>query len=310
MATIESLRAPQQPQNGRASELLVATAPRFYTTPTADIAYRQVGSGPPLMLLHGWPLSSLTYSHLIPYLAPHVTCYVVDLPGGGETRWRADNDFSFRGQAENVARLIDGLGLHGCDILAHDTGATIARALALAGGERLGKLVLIGTEIPGHRPPWIPLYQSLTALPGSRASFRLLMSSDRFLRSSMGFGNCFVDRSLVGGEFTDYFVRPLVQSKIKLEGQLRYLRGIDWEFLDRLAENHRSITNPVLLIWGEADTIFPVQRARAMTEQLGNCKGFVTVPGTKLLVHEEQPAQVARHVLEFLAAGGAPAGTI
>jgi pimeloyl-ACP methyl ester carboxylesterase len=303
MAELDVVRIVEQPvSNGIAAGMLAESPLRFHMTPTAEIAYRQVGSGPPLLLLHGWPLSGLTYRRLIPHLAPRFTCYAVDLPGGGETRWRTETDFSFGGQAETVARFIAGLGLNGCHVVAHDTGATIARALALTAGEHLSKLVLIGTEIPGHRPPWIPLYQRLTALPGAQASFRLLMSSQRFLRSPMGFGNCFVDRSLIGGEFSEYFVRPLVQSSARLEGQLRYLGGIDWAFLDRLAEEHRKITNPVLLIWGADDSIFPVQRARAMTGQLGDCRGFVAIAGAKLLVHEERPAEVAQHILEFLLA--------
>jgi len=292
----------QQPTAGAALDSLLEATPRFYETPAADIAYRTIGSGPPLLLLHGWPLSGLTYRRLVPYLAPHFRCYAVDLPGGGETRWREGNDFSFSGQAQNMARLVDGLGLAGCHVVAHDTGATIARALALTAGDRLGKLALIGTEIPGHRPPWIPLYQRLTALPGAAPVFGLLMASDRFLRSPLGFGNCFVDRSLIGGEFKELFVRPLRESRTRLEGQLRYLGGIDWPFLDRLAQEHRRIRNPVLFIWGEQDSIFPVRRARAMVEQLADCRGFAVVPEAKLLVHEERPAEVAQRILSFLIA--------
>jgi pimeloyl-ACP methyl ester carboxylesterase len=65
---------------------------------------------------------------LIPRLAEHYVCYAIDLPGAGATRWREDNDFSFSGQAANVGRLIDALGFAGTHIVAHDTGATIARA--------------------------------------------------------------------------------------------------------------------------------------------------------------------------------------
>jgi pimeloyl-ACP methyl ester carboxylesterase len=87
MAEHETLRSREQAQ--KSGNDLVATAPRFYATPTADIAYREIGSGPPLVLLHGWPLSGLTYRQLIPYLAGRFTCYAVDLPGGarrvGET---------------------------------------------------------------------------------------------------------------------------------------------------------------------------------------------------------------------------------
>lgn len=278
----------------------LASPLHFHNVGRAEIAYRVFGSGPPVLFLHGWPLNGFTYRKLLPALAARFTCYVVDLPGAGETRWQDDNDFSFGGQAENLRRFVEGLGWRGVHVVAHDTGGTIARELALRAVGRLGKLVLMGTEIPGHRPPWIPLFQRLAALPGASVSFQLLMSSQRFLRSPLGFGNCFVDRDLLAGEFRDQFVRPLCRSRRRLEGQLRYLRGIDWTLVDRLGDDHRKIANPVLLIWGEQDTIFPPQRARAIAVQLPDCRGFHVVPGAKLLVHEEQPAIVAEHTLAFL----------
>jgi pimeloyl-ACP methyl ester carboxylesterase len=285
-----------------AGEALLASPVKFQDVGTAEIAYRSVGSGPPVLFLHGWPLSGLTYRKLIPELAQRFTCYAIDLPGAGRTRWRDGHDFSFTGQAKAVERFVDALGLRGFDVVAHDTGGTIARALALNAGERIGKVVLIGTEIPGHRPPWISLFQRLSTLPLARPTFQLLLSAGPFVRSGMGFGNCFMDRGLIAGEFTDLFVRPLLESNQRMEGQIRYLRGIDWALVDRLAEDHRRITNPVLLIWGERDSIFPPQRARVIAEQLADCRGFVVVPNAKLLAHEEQPHIVADHITRFLLA--------
>jgi pimeloyl-ACP methyl ester carboxylesterase len=278
----------------------LASDVRLQDVGTAEIANRTFGDGPPLLLVHGWPLSGFTYRHLLPYLASRFTCYAIDLPGAGESRWRDDNDFSFRGQAQNLWRFADGLGLDRLHVVAHDTGATITRALALIAGERLGKLVLMGTEIPGHRPPWIPLFQHLAALPGSRPIFQLLLSSAIFVRSPMGFGNCFVDRGLLSGDFNQHFIRPMVESRLRMDGQMRYLRGIDWALVDQLASDHQRIKNPVLLIWGERDTIFPVERARTMAAQFPDCRGFVVVPGAKLLVHEERPQVVAEHICRFL----------
>jgi pimeloyl-ACP methyl ester carboxylesterase len=277
-----------------------AIRPRFVDVGTAEIAYRTFGAGPPVVFLHGWPLSGFTYRKIVPRLAERFTCHVIDLPGAGETRWREDNDFAFQGQAANVARVIERLGLGRVHVVAHDTGATIARALALRVGDRVDKLALIGTEIPGHRPPWIPLFQRLAGLPGAAMSFRLLLGFAPFVRSSMGFGGCFVDRRLLGGEFADAFVRPLVESPARLDGPLRYLRGIDWGLVDSLAQRHREIASPVLFVWGAEDRIFPAARARSMVTQLRDCRGFHEVPGARLLVHEERPAEVAAHLLAFL----------
>jgi haloalkane dehalogenase len=282
------------------AETFRAAATRYQDVGTAEIAYRTFGSGEPILFLHGWPLSGFTWRKVVPQLAAHFTCVVVDLPGAGATRWRPENDFSFSGQARNLLRFVEKLGLERSHIIGHDTGATIGRALALLALERVRTMTLIGTEIPNHRPPWIPLFQRTVALPGSAAVFRLLLRSRAFTRSPLGFGNVFADKRRLDGEFSDEFIAPLLTSRHALEGQLHYLGGIDWALVDRLATDHRRIGAPVLLIWGEQDTIFPVERARAMASQFADCRGFHVVPDAKLLVHEEQPAIVARHILEFL----------
>jgi haloalkane dehalogenase len=282
------------------AERFLSAEIRHVPVGAAEIAYRVFGEGEPILFLHGWPLSGFTYRRLIPRLSGRYRCYAADSAGAGETRWQAENDFSFRGHAENYLRFVDGLGLGRFHVVAHNTGATIARALALKAGDRIGRMALIGTEIPGHRPPFIPLFQRLTGLPGALTVFRALLGSRLFLRSPMGFGGCFEDKRLIEGEFEKAFVEPMRRDPRRLEGQIRYLRGIDWGFVDDLAEEHAKIRNPVLWIWGENDPTFPISRARVLESQLPDCRGFRVIPAAKLLVHEERPEEVAEAILAFL----------
>jgi pimeloyl-ACP methyl ester carboxylesterase len=272
-----------------------------------ELAYRQVGSGPPLVLVHGYPLSGLTFRHLTPGLAEHFTCYVTDLPGLGETRWTDRTDFMFAAQAETLKAFIDALGLSSYAVVAHDTGATIARRLAVTDRGRLTRMALIGTEIPGHRPPWIPLFQKI-ANPKQTGVFKFLMGRRWFRRSSAGFGGCFTDLSLIDGEFRDLILKPMLADDRRISGQTRYLMGIDWALVDALKIDHAKIAAPVLLVWGEDDPVFPVEEARPMAAQFADCAGFVTVPNGKLFVHEEMPEVVLPILLDFLLRDGA-AGT-
>src|SRR5688572_26468023 len=235
---------------------------RWFDGAGVRLAYRVVGEGPALVLVHGYPTHGATWRKVLPTLSRRFTCYVPDLPGLGITEWRDDTDFTFPGHARLLRAWIDRLGLDGYDVLAHDTGGTIARCLADADGARLSRLALINTEMPGHRPPWIPLYRHLAALPGAHLSFAPLLRQRWFRRSPMGFGGCFVNRDLLDGDFHDHFVAPLLASSRRMQGSLRYLRGIGWDVVDGMREVHARLQMPVQLIWGAEDPTFPMPLAR------------------------------------------------
>jgi haloalkane dehalogenase len=275
--------------------------PAFADVGSARIAWRSVGHGEPLLFIHGWPFSSWSFRHVLPRLAERFTCFLPDTPGLGETVWGEETEFRFAAQAESLRRFADALDLPGYSVLAFDTGATIARQLALIDPARVRRLALLNTEIPGHRPPFIPLFQRSVGLPGSRASMRLLLRSRWLRRSALGFGGCFHDpRRIDDEDFLAGTVAPLLASPLRLEGAQRYLAGIDWALVDGLARRHAEIAAPVLFVWGEDDPTFPIERARAMVSQLRHCRGLVAVPRARLLVHEERPEAVADAALPFL----------
>jgi haloalkane dehalogenase len=268
-------------------------------TGSARLVCRRYGSGSPLLLVHGFPLSGFTWRKVLPELSKHHTCYVPDLPGMGESEWTDETDFSFPGQGRTLKALVDHLGLDRYAVLAQDTGGTFARYLGLTDGPRIEKLMLINTEVPHHRPPWIPLYQRLIHVPGATAGFGVLLRSRTFLRSGMGFGGCFTDLALLDGDFHEHVVQPLLDSARRMDGMARYLRGLVWGPVDALEQAHARIAMPVELIWGADDPTFPVEHARRMVKQLPDAR-LVEIPGARLLVHEEKPAEVARAVLSFL----------
>lgn len=276
--------------------------PSLYPVEDATLAVRRFGSGPALVLIHGFPVHGYTWRALLRKLAERHTCFVLDLPGLGDSGWTDSTDFQFTAQARRVAALLPKLGIGRCALLAHDTGATVARLVALAEPARVAKLAIINTEIPGHRPPWIPLYGRLTRLPGAAAIFRWLLARDRFRRSGMGLGAFYSDRRL----FDDPtrlapYLDPVLASPERMWGMLGYLRGIEWHVVDELREGHSRLKAPVLLLWGEDDVTFPVAVAERMTEQFGGPASFVRIPRAALMPHEERPEAVLASLLPFLA---------
>jgi haloalkane dehalogenase len=272
----------------------------FVDVGNARVCYRQAGQGPALVLLHGFPLSGLTWRKVVPELSKRFACYAFDLVGLGNSTSRDAADFSSQGQAAVLQRALLAQGVSSYALIGNDTGGWIARELALLEPERVTHLALMNTEIPGHRPPWIPLYQRLAGLPGSSFVLRRLLASRRVRRSAMGFGGCFEDLDLIDGEFAELFLSPLVSSPDRLSSMVRFLVSMKFERLDRFSELHGKLSMPVAFLWGAADPTFPEGTARAMASQFPNVAHFWSIPKGKLLVHEEQPDAVAELLIAFL----------
>ena len=262
------------------------------------IAYRTAGTGDALVMLHGWPLWGATFRKLLPDLAQRFTCYIPDIPGGGDTLWTAQTDFSWPGQAATIKAWIDRLGLTSYHLLGQNSGAMVGRQLALMDPGRLRKFAMTNTEIPNHRPPFLPLYRNtIGKIP--KPILQKTFSSQKFLRSAAGFGGSFYDKSLIGGEFFDLFIKPLVESKTRLEGHVRFLQGWDFDLLDQMAQLHRNITAPVALFWGENDPTFPIERAEEMSGQFPNSSGVTRIPLAQLFVQEERADLLSGELLQF-----------
>ena len=274
------------------------------------IAFRRHGRGPGLLCIHGWPFHGAGWEPLVAELGEHFTCLMPDSPGLGASEWSAETDFSMPGHARTLRAFMDALGVDRHAVLAHDTGATIARLMAVDDPARVTALVLLNTEMPGHRPPFVPLFQATAALPGSGAVFRWLLARPVFRRSPMGFGGCFHDPSRLDDDFVARYVAPVVASARRHEGLVRYLRGIDWALVDRLGEINAAVRCPVRLVWGADDPTFPVERARRMATQFPRSAGIAEIARARFLVHEERPTEVARETLALLGQVSAPAVAI
>jgi pimeloyl-ACP methyl ester carboxylesterase len=267
----------------------------------ASVHWRREGSGPAIVFfLHGFPLSGQTWDSVVARLRERFTCYAADLIGLGRSRSTAREDYSSPGQALAFQRLLSELGVASYALVGNDTGGWIARELALIDRQRVSRLVLTNTEIPFHRPPWIPLYQTLAHVPGYGSLIQQVLKSRRFRRSPSAFGGCFYDLSRLEGEFHERFVKPLISCKDRIDGAMEFLRRMKFVRLDEFKTLHGQLTMPTLFIWGANDRTFPEPRARDMLAQFPNVTGFHSVARAKLLVYEEHPQEVARLIEAFL----------
>jgi haloalkane dehalogenase len=276
------------------------TDTKWFKCDDAELAWSEVGVGPPVLLIHGWPMHSQTWRHLTPFLAPAHRVVMVDLAGLGRSRFKATTDMRFESHAARLKAFVDTHLPAEFACLASDTGGTIARHLA-ARVPRLRHLLLLNTEIPGHRPPWVRLFQLLFALPGGGAGLSMMARTPMLVRSSMGFGGTLKDLRLLTDEFHQLFVAPLQKPGSYRDGVMQYLRGIRWATVDALEQLHPTLRCRVRLVWGADDPTFPVVRAREMMTQFSPPAQIHEIKDARLLVHEEYPAEVAREALLFFA---------
>ena len=266
----------------------------------ATMHWRREGDGPAIVFVHGFPLSGHTWAAVVRGLCNRYTCVAPDLIGLGESSSTADEDHSSQGQARMLRATLDALGLDRYALVGNDTGGWVARELALIDARRVSRLVLTNTEIPGHRPPWIPMYQALAHVPGFRFVLRPLIRSPAFLSSSLAFGGCFQDPRRIDGEFHERYIARLLNSRPALESVLRFLRSMRFSRLDEFRKLHAELTMPTLFIWGADDPTFPEPLAREMATQFPRVAGFHSIAAGKLFFYEEQPGEVAGLIAGFL----------
>ena len=262
------------------------------------VAHRRVGSGPDVLFVHGWPVTGATFRTLLPELADHVTCHVLDLVGTGSSRFDAATPLGIDHHIEAVRRSVDLLGLDYVAVVGHDSGGLIARH-ALAGDGRLRAMGLIDTEQSSGMSWRFRSFLLARHAPGFARSFRALIGNRRLRRSQLVLGGAFADPVLLDGEFDELFVAPLRQDHQRLDAAVRLLRSFDRRFVDELAEVHARIDVPVQLVWGADDPFFPVAWAEQMVGTFPDAR-LAVIPGTRLFCHEERPAEVAEALLPVL----------
>jgi pimeloyl-ACP methyl ester carboxylesterase len=115
------------------------------------LAYERTGSGPAVLLLHGWPGDRTDYRAVVPLVAETADVIVPDLRGFGESdKHEAEpaREYNAAAQARSVAGLIEELSLGQAVIAGYDIGSRIAQTLARDRPDLVRALV-IAPPLPG-----------------------------------------------------------------------------------------------------------------------------------------------------------------
>jgi len=130
----------------------------------AAMHYLDEGNGPVVLMLHGNPTWSFYYRNLLNVLvAAGFRCVVPDHIGCGLSDQPEDYDYTLKRRIDDVARLIDHLGISRFSLVVHDWGGAIGCGLAGLRPEAVEKLLLLNTA--AYLSKRIPLRIALLKLP-------------------------------------------------------------------------------------------------------------------------------------------------
>src|SRR5919197_2427190 len=116
-------------------------------TEETSIFARWRGSGPPVLLLHGFPETHLMWRSVAPLLARHFTVVCADLRGYGRSGCPASTPdhapYSKRAMARDMLAVMRRLGFPRFSVAGHDRGGRVAYRLALDHPERVERLAVL-----------------------------------------------------------------------------------------------------------------------------------------------------------------------
>lgn len=111
------------------------------------VAYREIGEGRPVLLLHGWPTSSFLWRNVMGPIARRHRVVAVDLPGFGASDKPHDSRYDFGFFDRFIDGFLDVLGIRRVGLAVHDLGGPIALHWALGRSERVWALALLNTLV-------------------------------------------------------------------------------------------------------------------------------------------------------------------
>ncbi|NGZ02487.1 MAG: hypothetical protein CV090_05480 [Nitrospira sp. WS238] len=262
-----------------------------------QIAYLDVGSGPPVILIHGFGGSMWQWEHQQQALSQHFRVVTLDLPGSGLSD-KPDIDYLPDQMLDFCAGFMDALQIPQATLVGNSMGAGLAIGMTLTHPTRVDKLVLVD-GLPSD------VMTKLTS-----RSFRQALET-RAPWWLVSFGNW-----LFGGMVTDSVLKEIVHDHklltpavIERSNQNRRRPGIikplmavrnalpawEAEFAPRLA----AITHPTMIIWGEHDKVFPLAVGEELHHRIRGST-FLRIPKAGHMPQWEQPALVNRSLITYI----------
>ncbi len=268
--------------------------------PQGTIAYRDVGSGPTLVFVHGILVNGALWRNVVPGLSRRFRCVVPHLPLGGHAHpLRSGSDRSPRGVAQLLADVVAALDLRDVVLVGNDTGGALCQiAITQGSADSIARVVLTPCDaFDNFLPPMFKGLQILARFQPALTAFIQPLRLRPLRRLPLAFG--WVTSQPLPRAISDSYVTPGYRGEIRRDTK-KLLRAISNRHTLEAAERFGEVDKPVLVAWADGDKLFPQSLADRLAAAFPNARRE-TIAGSRTFIGEDQPEQLARAIDAFIA---------
>jgi len=262
--------------------------------PGFRVAFREEGSGDPMILVHGWTGSSYDWNRLIPLLSQQYRVAAPDLPGFGLSN-KPRIDYSIDAYTALISSFADALGMDRFHLAGNSMGGHISAAFALRHPARVKSLTLVDSAGVSEGAPWIFKAGRWPGLVYLLLRFTPLFVFNIYYRRAGPYhDSSFLTPEDIKGHYHSYG---------NAEGAYaaaRCLKNIIHDPAAQLDDRLGEIKVPTLVVWGEFDPMLSKRMGRAMQSRIPDAD-MAVIPGAGHCPQEEKPEDLARLLIDFTA---------
>ena len=254
---------------------------------SVELSYQDIGSGSPIVILHGLFGSKRNWSAIAKRLSAHHRVLTVDMRNHGDTPWVQGMDY--RDMSQDVADFITRHALGPCTVVGHSMGGKAAMTLALSRAELVARLVVVDIAPVERETGFGAFIDAMAEVP--------LAACD--------------SRADVEGHLEDVVRDKMVRSFL-VQNLVRDDAGFRWRInlaaldagMDQIADfpipdHHQSYSGPTLFVAGANSDYIQPHHIGDIT-QLFPAATVTHIPGAGHWLHAEAPEVFLRELTDFL----------